>query len=150
LSLEFIKNPAMVWFIIGLICVISEFAIPGVIIIFFGIGAWVVALILLGVDLNIFLQLLVFLVFSITALVLVRKKVVTQKEMTDDVTDDFLGKKAEVLEGFSKGAYGKVFFKGTLWKAETTSEKSIKKGEYVVIIGHESILLQVEPVNNNA
>ncbi|MBW1855703.1 MAG: hypothetical protein JRJ00_13650 [Deltaproteobacteria bacterium] len=36
-------NPTTVWFVLGLILALSEFAVPGVILIFFGVGAWIVA-----------------------------------------------------------------------------------------------------------
>jgi membrane protein implicated in regulation of membrane protease activity len=68
-------------------------------------------------------------------------------EQTPDLTDEFIGKRAEVEERVIKGAYGKVKFKGALWKAETESDQAIEKGVFVKIVGYESILLKVEPVS---
>ena len=39
---EFLK-PELIWFLIGLVLLLMEFAIPGLVVLFFGIGAWVVA-----------------------------------------------------------------------------------------------------------
>ena len=140
------KDPSMVWFLIGLACVLAEFALPGLIIIFFGIGAWCSALLLLALDLSVFFQILFFILFSTLCLVFLRKRVSFQKEVTEDTTEEFIGKRARAQDSFTKGEFGKVFFKGTSWKAETLSENIIEKGEYVKIIGQESLTLFVEPL----
>ena len=36
-------NPVLIWFLAGLVLVLLEFAAPGVIIVFFGLGAWIAA-----------------------------------------------------------------------------------------------------------
>ncbi len=36
-------DSAIIWFLIGLGLVVAEFAIPGVILVFIGVAAWVVA-----------------------------------------------------------------------------------------------------------
>jgi membrane protein implicated in regulation of membrane protease activity len=56
----FLKEPAMVWFLIGLILIVSEFAVPGLVIIFFGLGAWVAALALLAIEMSLFSRLSYF------------------------------------------------------------------------------------------
>jgi len=138
------KDPAMVWFLIGLACVLAEFALPGLIIIFFGIGAWCSALLLLVLDLSVFFQILFFILFSTLCLVFLRKRVSFQKEVTEDTTEEFIGKRARAQDSFTKGEFGKVFFKGTSWKAETLSKNIIEKGDYVKITGQESLTLLVE------
>ena len=143
---EMFEEPAMVWFIIGLACVLAEFALPGLIIIFFGIGAWCSALLLLAFDFSGFFQILIFILCSILSLVFLRKRVSFKKEDAKDATEDFIGKRARAQESFTKGEFGKVFFKGTSWKAEILSESIIKKGEYVKITGQESLTLLVEPL----
>ena len=143
---EIFKEPAMIWFLIGLACVLAEFALPGLIIIFFGVGAWCSALLLLALDFSVFFQILFFILCSTLFLVFVRKKVSFEKKINKDLTEEFIGKRAKVQDSFAKGEFGKVFFKGTSWKAETLSENIIEKGEYVKIIGQESLTLFVEPL----
>jgi inner membrane protein len=143
----FLKEPAMVWFLIGLVLIVSEFAIPGLVIIFFGLGAWAAALALLAIQMSLFFQIVIFLVVSITSLLVLRKRFMAVAEQTPDLTDEFIGKTAEVEERVKKGAYGKVKFKGTLWKAETVSDQVLEKGALVKIVGYESIILKVEPVS---
>ncbi|MBN1930972.1 MAG: NfeD family protein [Desulfobacterales bacterium] len=138
------KDPVLIWFLVGLVLMISEFIIPGLIIIFFGIGAWMVAVVLLAINLKFFLQIFIFLAGSVASLLLLRKKFTVSKDKVVNVTDDFIGKTARVQQGFSKGEFGRVFFKGTSWKAETTSDKPIEEGTYVRITGYDSIVLKVE------
>lgn len=137
----------MIWFLIGLFCVISEFSVPGLIIIFFGVGAWIVALTALVIDLNLFSQLILFLFSSVLTLLLLRKRLAIKKRTEIDVTDDFIGKIAIAENDFSKGRFGKVTFKGASWKAQTSSEETIHQGQHVKIIRYESITLHVEPIN---
>ncbi len=139
----------MIWFIIGLVCVLAEFAAPGVVLVFFGVGAWLVALLLLVTDINVLVQSLIFVTVSFTSLLLMRKHVVKQREITEDETDDFIGGTAQVLKPFSKGTFGSVKFKGASWKAKTESETMLEEGDNVTIIGHESIMLIVRDAEKN-
>lgn len=147
MDFTFLKEPAMVWFLIGLVLIVSEFAVPGLVIIFFGLGAWAAALALLALDMSLFSQILIFLVVSITTLLVLRKRFMAVAAQTPDLTDEFIGKTAAVEERVVKGAYGKVKFKGALRKAETESDQVIEKGTLVKIVGYESIILRVEPVS---
>jgi membrane protein implicated in regulation of membrane protease activity len=137
----------MVWFLIGLALIVSEFAAPGLVIIFFGLGAWAAALAVLAIDMHLFFQIVIFLVVSIASLLVLRKRFVAVNAKTPDLTDEFIGKTAEVEKEIAKGAYGKVKFKGALWKAETESDQVLEKGAFVKIVGYESITLKVEPVS---
>jgi len=138
--------PAVIWFLIGLFCVISEFFIPGLIIIFFGVGAWAVAFFAAFTDIGIIPQLIIFLITSNASLFLLRKRFMKKDTSSIDVTDDFIEKTAVAQVSFSKGEFGKVSFKGTSWRAQTDSDEIIKQGEYVRIVGRESIILKVEPI----
>ena len=70
--IEIFLKPEVIWFIIGLALLISEFILPGVVIIFFGIGAWVTTIFILifGISLN--YQLVVFISTSLLSLALLR------------------------------------------------------------------------------
>jgi membrane protein implicated in regulation of membrane protease activity len=143
--LEILKDPVTLWFLIGLFCVIAEFFAPGVIIVFFGAGAWVVSLLCLGMELSAPYQITVFIVVSIGSLVLLRRRFNPQPDGSPDLTDDFIGRTAVVLEPIRRGRPGRVTFKGAAWKAETTSDELLEKGRYVSIVRRDSIVLFVEP-----
>jgi membrane protein implicated in regulation of membrane protease activity len=144
--LDLLKDPVTFWFIIGLACVIAEFFAPGVIIVFFGVGAWVVSLLCLGMPLNVPVQITIFVVVSIGSLVLLRRRFNPRTDSGPDLTEDFIGRTAVVLEPVQKGRPGRVTFKGAAWKAETRSEEPLEKGRHVSIVRHDSIVLFVEPV----
>ena len=136
---EWLK-PELIWFLSGLIMLLSEFAMPGLIIFFFGIGAWLVALICLFTDISINIQLTLFLIASILLLVSLRKWLknifvgrTDPKESTDELLQEFVGGKAVVIREIDPQTGGKVEFHGTNWNAE--SDEIIDQGTSVQIIG---------------
>lgn len=141
-------TPAVIWFLVGLVLLLLELAIPGLIIIFFGVGAWITSLCLLVFkDMGINPQLVIFLLSSIALLALLRKylkkKFFGEKVEKEEVLEDeFIGKTALVKTAISPDHKGKVEFKGTLWGA--SSDEEIPEGVTVKIIDKESITLIVK------
>jgi len=143
---EWLK-PEIIWFVIGLVLLIMEFSSPGLIIAFFGLGAWIVAGVTLFIDISLTTQLVIFLISSILLLVTLRKglrkvfkldSIVPQNE-----EDDFIGQHAVVTKKISPNEPGKVEFKGADWEAESEIELAV--GAHVTIIGRESIKFIVKP-----
>ncbi len=66
-------RPEVIWFLIGLVLLIMESVLPGLIIAFFGVGAWIVALVCLITDIGINTQLIIFIVSSVLSLLFLRK-----------------------------------------------------------------------------
>jgi inner membrane protein len=146
---EILTKPELIWFIIGLIFLILELILPGFVIFFFGVGAWITSLACLIADPGTNLQMVIFAVTSILTLVLLRRllreKFFDSKEGSAAMLDDeFTGGKALALTSFAKGTRGKVEFRGTTWSAISTEE--ISAGDTVIITGKESINLFVEPI----
>lgn len=71
----------------------------------------------------------------------VKKIILTRKE-SSEIEDEFIGKKGKAETFIGPGQNGKVDFKGTAWDAQ--SEDVITKGENVVIVGNDSIILIVK------
>jgi len=145
---DFFSQPYIVWFIIGLILLLLEFAIPGLVVLFFGLGAWITALVTLIADPGINLQLILFISSSVLSLLLLRKyfkKIFygNVEDSNEDAAEELIGKVVEVTQTISKNKNGKVLFKGAAWSAK--SEEEIKKGESAEIIGKDSITLLVKP-----
>lgn len=146
--MENFLNAAVIWFIAGFVFFLLEFAIPGLILFFFAVGAWIVALLSLFVDLSFNAQLVIFLATSILTIVLFRnwaKKIIWSRRSSSEIEDEFLGKTAVALSDIAPGIKGKVEFKGTTWDAQ--SDDTIVKGQNVIIVGNESILLIVKSPN---
>lgn len=149
---EFITKPWVIWFLIGLVFMLLEFMIPGLIVLFFGIGAWITALCTVLFDLNLNAQLMVFIGTSILSLIFLRKYfkrifVGKDEKAVDEILEEFVGKTAIAESDFNKGRVGFVTFKGSRWEA--LSETDIKKGDHLKIIGKDSIKLLVEPFDKN-
>jgi len=143
--MESFLNISVIWFVIGFVFFLLEFAVPGFILFFFGIGAWVVAVTTLFTDLSLSYQLLIFLASSLITVVLFRKwvrdKLGMRKASPQLLEDEFIGKTAICSEPIGPGTNGKVTFKGTDWDA--SAEEYISPGENVIITATKSILLTV-------
>jgi len=141
----------LVWFLFGLALMLGEIATPGFVLIFFGVGAWLISLLLwLGVTISFTTQLFVFLITSVASLLLFRKygrkyshgKVV--KPEGANSIDEIKGEKAVVLYDIQPNIGGKVEFHGTLWNAE--SDVAISKGASVEVLERNNLTLKVKPI----
>jgi inner membrane protein len=148
--MDILLTAAVIWFIIGFVLFLLEFVVPGLILFFFAVGAWIVAILTLFLDLSINSQLIIFVVTSVITILLLRKWLSRilwkKKQSTELLEDEFLGKIARAETAISPGENGKVDFKGTSWQA--ASEDFIEKGENVIITGNDSILLIVKSTKN--
>jgi len=148
MSTSIFSRPEVVWFIIGLALFLLELVLPGFVIFFFGVGAWLTALLCLIADPGLNLQAIVFAVTSILSLVALRKIIqkkffYSKDELSKEVEDEFSGREAIAITDFGPGKNGKVEFKGTQWKAESVS--SVREGDRVIIKEKENFKLIVEP-----
>ena len=146
---EILGDPNVIWFLIGLVFLLAEFVVPGLIIVFFGIGCWVTSLSLIMLpELSFNYQLIIFLFSSVLSLGLLRrslKKWLDKKNTDiDDGLEEYINKHCMVESDIIPDIGGKVSFKGTLWDANSDTE--IKKGETVVIKKIDGIHLIVEPL----
>ena len=142
------SRPEIFWFILGLVLFLLELIMPGFIIFFFGLGAWVTALVCLIGHPGTNLQIIIFALTSGILLLALRKFI--QKKFlnsvntkSDNVEDEFTGKEALATVDFGGMKKGKVEFKGTTWTAE--SEAEIIEGQRVIIIQKDSFKLVVQP-----
>lgn len=147
---ELLSKPEVIWFFIGLLLMLSEFLVPGLIILFFGLGCWIASLaVWLAPGLSFTMQLLIFLGSSVILLLLLRRKArgwigrESDNSDNDELIEEFIGKKGIAETAFKSGGRGKVIFKGTTWEAE--SDHDILPGQAVRITGKESIKLIIEP-----
>jgi membrane protein implicated in regulation of membrane protease activity len=141
----------IIWFVAGLVMILLEFAQPGLVIVFFGAGAWVVSLLVyLDILETLRSQLLVFGGVSVGLLLGLRRwvkdkfygHVGAQQDLTQNL-DEFTGKQVTVLQDvIPDRAGGQVEFKGTSWSA--VSDQEIKKGETAVIAEMDGLTLVIK------
>jgi membrane protein implicated in regulation of membrane protease activity len=142
-------TPELIWFICGVVLALLEFAVPGVILIFFGLGAWITALTTyLEVTKSAASQLLVFAGSSVVLLLVLRRYIrsrfsgfVSERQAPDQNLDEFTGKTVIVLEDIAPMKPGKVEFKGAPWQAE--SDESFKQGESALIEKADGLTLKI-------
>jgi len=148
-GISIFMKPSLIWLLLGFVLFILEFANPGFISFFFGIGAWIVAIISFSIDISINMQLFIFIISSMVLILSLRKWVknifigrVTSKQIKDEKSEEFIGKNAIVSEQIFSDLNGRVEFRGTTWGAE--SDEKISKGSPVEIIGIDNITLKVK------
>ena len=144
-------TPEVIWFLIGVGLLLLELVIPGLIFVFFGVGAWVTAAVLLGIDISFNSQLLLFGITSVGSLLVLRKSI-RKKYMdvsisgVEDADNGFIGSQAVSLTEIALGKDGKVEFNGSQWTA--CSLEKIEPRTAVIITGMKSIKLIVEPLKS--
>ena len=148
---ELFSRPELIWFLVGIVLLVLEFELPGLIVFFFGVGAIIVAILCLIFKLSIDMQLIIFIVASLACLIVLRKWLkgifyghVKAKQDIKKEMNDFVGERAVVKEKITAGLGGKVKLHGTNWEAEADEE--IEAGEIVEIIGKENITLKVKKI----
>lgn len=142
-------NISVLWFVVGFVFFLLEFVVPGFILFFFGIAAWLVAFLTLFTDIGLNTQLIIFLVSAIVSVMLFRKllkdKIGMYREGPRVLEDEYIGKIALAETAITPTDNGKVEFKGTSWDAK--SDEYIVPGQKVKIIETRSIVLIVKPIN---
>ena len=127
------------WFLLGLIFIISELFIPGFTIFFFGCGAILTAiagLFIPWISINYTLQLILWLTSSIGALFFLRKRFYHTFSGTigKNQSNDFCGRTAKVTEEIGLGRPGRIRINGTTWNGEVERDQKIFPGDTVHII----------------
>ncbi|MHC4442991.1 MAG: NfeD family protein [Planctomycetota bacterium] len=150
-TLKDFTRPEIIWFVVGIILLILEFALPGLIIFFFGIGACIVAIVCLLVDISLNVQLTIFILSSVILLLALRKwlrtffmgHVYSKQDLSEDM-QEFINARAVVKKEIAPNNPGRVEFRGTDWDAE--ADETIPEGAAVVIVEKNNITFKVKPL----
>lgn len=121
------------WFVFGLLLLLAEFTTPGAFFqFFFGIGAIAVGLLeLVGLELPLWGQLLLFLVLSIGSLAALRKplRLKMDSRLPDTDVDTLVGQMAQALEDIAVDAVGKAELRGSAWDARNVGAAAIARSQ---------------------
>jgi inner membrane protein len=150
--IEQLHNPIFLWCLIGIVMMVIEFMVPGFVIFFFGLGAFVVALLCFIIPtLTLNTQLVIFILTSLASLLLLRKwfKCIfsgfqNKKEAMPKNIDSYIGKTAIVVKDIVPNSTGKIEFHGTEWNA--ISDVPIKSGEHIVILKQSNLTFEVRKI----
>ncbi|MFP4567017.1 MAG: NfeD family protein [Spirochaetaceae bacterium] len=141
--------PVVVWSVIGLVAILSEFVVPEFVMFFVGIGALGTAgLVALspGIGASIPLQVLSWIVLTALSLIALRRRF--RNAFSGTIFDRSAresaatGKKAVVTEAISPETPGRVRFQGTTWRAVSYDE-DLAEGDHVEILKQEGMTVIV-------
>ncbi len=144
-------SPVLLWFLTGVLFLILELLLPGLIVFFFGLGAWCAALVLYLVPMSLSSQLLVFLASSLLFLIVLRstlKKVFWGRTLDKDAMDPTLPMTGtgEVIEDILPPALGKIKYSGSFWQA--SADQPLMKGTVVRILDKKNLIIKVGPIDS--
>ena len=141
-----------IWLGSGIFLMAIEFLVPGLVMVFVGLGALTVALgMQLGYIDEIPQQFTTFFISSIIYLLTLRFLVlrfvpsVTRKENIDE-DEEVIGSIVELVADINSGEFGRVEHSGSTWQARAEGDQTILKGEQVKIIGRDNITWIVQKI----
>ena len=125
------SRPEVIWFIVGLGLFLLELVLPGFVIFFFGVGAWITALLCLIANPGINLQVIVFAVTSVLSLLALRKMIqkrffYPKQEHSDDVEDEFTGREGVAVSSFGYRHLMSCRTRAHRWHFQRSTSKSFR------------------------
>lgn len=143
----------IVWVVVGVVLILSEVIVTGVVAVFFGVAAIITGLaIVAGLPAQGPASFVLFSALSVGLLMILRRRFavwlrgnVVDGGDSDGVEADFIGKDARVLDGFGADDHGRgrVDYRGAAWSAKCAA--TLAPGALVVITGRDNLTLLVEP-----
>ena len=134
------------WAVVAVICLILELMAGDFFIICFSIGS-VFAAITAALGGGIYLQLLMFAVFTLISLFWVRPFAQRYLHKGEDNrvsnADALMGRQGRVVETVKADGFGRVQIDGDIWKAVTNEPADIPEGRNVRVVGRESTIITV-------
>lgn len=147
----FSLSPILLWFLAGIVFLSLEMVLPGLIVFFFGLGAWCTALLLYLMPMTMATQILVFLGASLCTLILLRstlKKIFLGRASEVDAMESPPPAEAvgEVIEDILPPAAGTIKYGGSFWQA--TAEMPLTRGSMVRILDKTNLTVKVAPIEH--
>jgi membrane protein implicated in regulation of membrane protease activity len=138
---------SLIWLLTGVVLFIFEIFLPGFVLFFFAIGAWITAVASWLLPIGLSGQLALFLVSSLPSPLVLRgliRKTFLGTRLAEDGGDSALarsGEKAVVVTAIEPPAEGKVRYSGTTWRA--TAPERIAVGEIAIIVAQDGLVMRV-------
>lgn len=153
-------SPVIIWFVIGVACMVGELFTTTFVVFFFGLGAWAAALVA-AVHAGLEQELAAFLLVSVASLLILRRRLVAvfrgSRADAPSGTPGGLpagapefahtGALAEVTKEIPAGGIGEIELGGSFWRA--LSPETVAKGARVRVKGpspEDVLVLEVEAV----
>jgi membrane protein implicated in regulation of membrane protease activity len=136
-------SPWLVWFLAGIAVMLAELAVPGFVIIFFGLGCWGAAAVAVFAPDAYSAQVVVFLIVSVASLMTLRKVAMrvfvgrSEGPETEGSGNVPVGARITLDQDLEAGRVGRVRFRGAMWDA--VSEERIPAGSDAEITGVDKV-----------
>ncbi len=152
--MENLLTPWLLWFVAGVALALFELAVPGFILIFFGVGCLVVSGVLLVVDLTVTEQVWLFVAATIVSLLVLRRYAMRvfagsqEVNPADQLVEQPQGT-GKVVDRITPTTPGRVAYRGSFWDA--VSSVTLEPDTMVKVCGYAEnsrTVLNVEPVNS--
>lgn len=143
----------IVWFIIAIILLIVEFSAPGILAIFFSIGAFIAGIASFFID-SYIAQLAIFVITSLIVMVFGKKSLEKlldiNKEIRPSTIDAFKGRMGMVTKKVTPLEKGLVKINGEEWTAKATENLIFDEGERVEIVSIEGVTVLIKKFKEEA
>ena len=142
------------WFWFGIILMFAEFILPGLVVVFVGLGAMTVALLLqMGIIESIPAQFTVWFMSSIFYTLTLRMVVLhfypmdTTRQNIDGIKED-IGRTAQVIEPIKGDQAGRIAHRESTWSAIMEDNQTAEVGDEVVLVQRTNITWLVKKSEN--
>lgn len=139
------NNLWQIWAVVAVLCLIIELSTVGFFVICFSVGS--LAAMVASFFGGLYLQIVVFVVFSAISIFLVRpfalRYLHREESCRKSNADALIGAIGTVSRTIEAGGYGRVAIGGDDWKAEAEGSVAIPVGTRVRVVGRESVIIKV-------
>ena len=138
----------LIWIIAGAVMIFLEIILPGAVIVFLGVSAFIVGLgIYFNLITSVFSAFLSWFIISIFLLLFLRSMFVKyfegdSKVQNVDEDEDLVGSIVEIVEEIKPYKDGRVKFRDTTWSAR--SEEEFVLGQKAIIKGRDGNILLIK------
>lgn len=140
------------WIVAGAVLIVLELIVPGMVLVFLGVGALLVAfLVWLGLVQTWVASITIWFIASLVLLLVLRgffQRFMSGEAETQSTDEDFdaYGEVVDVVEAIGPGKEGRIRYRGTTWQA-ACYDNTLEAGTKAQIVCRENLLWIVEPAN---
>jgi inner membrane protein len=134
------------WEVLGLALAAIELATPGgFFVIFFGVSAIVVGVLVLGgLVTTAWIQWALFTVMALVALRLFRRPLLARIQMREkDDVDSFVGEVAVAAADIPPGGHGRAELRGTTWSARNVGPTPLRAGQRSRVVAVHGLTIEI-------
>ena len=140
------------WIVVGAVLLVLELIVPGMVLVFLGAGALLVALLVwLGLIQTWVASITTWFIASLVLLLVLRgffQRFMSGEAEAQSTDEDFAayGEVVDVVEAIGPDKEGRIRYRGTTWQA-TCYDHTLEAGSKAQIVYRESLVWIVEPAN---